>query len=174
MAAKKKAAGFGFTISPEQRDEAIRVLTEYVRERAEVIKDKTKLTLPLAVQMMDSLYSFKENLSASVKSPTEKAYDTLRFSVIPEFMDEEDVRSVTYDGIGRVNAIDDIQVSTLDKDGAKEWLKKVDLEDLIQETVNAQTLSAALRKRLKDGKPMPPEDIIKVTPIVRAQITRSA
>jgi hypothetical protein len=170
MATKKKN---GFVISPEQRDLAMETLAAYVTERVEYIKDKKVADLQEAVRLMDTLNSFKENLSASIKSPVEKSYDVLRFTVIPEFMDGQDIRSITFDGIGRVNVMDDIQVSTLDKERLKEWLDEEDLSDLIVPTVNAQTLAAALRKRLKDGKVMPPEDVVKVTPITRAQITRS-
>lgn len=174
MAKAKKTTGLGFKVSPEMKEEAMRVLSEYVREREQVIRDKRIPNLQAAVQMMDTLNSFKENLASLVKSPAEKMYDTLRFTVIPEFMDEEGVTSMTYEGIGRVNVIDDISVKTNDKEGVKMWLKENDLEDLIQETVNAQTLAAALRKRMKEDKKMPPEDVVTVTPITRAQITRSA
>lgn len=172
--AKKNASGFGFRVSPADAQSALDTLRAYVEERTEVIREKKIPDLRTAVQMMDAIYRFKENLSSLVKSPVEKAYDTLRFTVIPEFMDEEGTTSMTYEGIGRVNVIDDISLKTNDKEGLKEWLREVDLDDLIQETVNAQTLSAALRKRLKDNKSMPPSEVVTVTPIARAQITRSA
>jgi hypothetical protein len=172
MATAKKKVDYGFDVTPQDRDKALGVLRRYVDERVMVIKGK-KLDLQAAVQMMDALYGFKEALAEQVKSPTEKAYDTLRFSVIPEAMDEADIRSVAYDGIGKCHTQDDIQLSTLDKDGLKTWLIDEDLADMIVDTVNAQTLAAALRKRLKEGKPMPPANVVKVTPIVKAIITRS-
>lgn len=170
---KSATKGLGLKISPAQRDEAVRVLEEYVRERVELAKNKAKLDLHGASQLMDALYQFKEELGERIKTPTEKGYDTLRFAVIPEFMDEQDIRNINYEGIGRVECRDDIQTTVHDKTGLNKWLEDEDLEDLIQRTVNAQTLAATLRQRIKDGKSMPPAAVATVKPIVRAQITRS-
>lgn len=170
--AKKKGRGLGLKVSPDQAKEALQVLKQYVDERSLVCEKEKLGDLNTSVHLMSTLHRFKEELQSMLKSPAEKAYDRLRFTIVPSFMEDDGITSLTVEGVGRVNVMDDIQCQVADKDGLYDWLREEDMADLIQNTVNAQTLAAALRKRLKEGKPMPPEKAVKVTPITRAQITR--
>lgn len=125
------------------------------------------------VKIMDECNTLKSRVAEMVKSPLEKTFDTLRFAIVPARMEAENITAVTVEGIGRCNSIADVQVKTLDKGQLFEWLKENEFEDLITENVNAQTLAAFIRGRVKEGKPIPSNEIVDVTPIQRAQITRS-
>lgn len=52
-----------------------------------------------------------------------------------------------------------------------DWLCRAGAADLIQETVNAASLKALLRRRIEAGKDVPPE-LIKITPYTLAVITK--
>lgn len=178
---------YGFKISPNSAASAMAVLRAYVEERAAILHPEAKVKVKDAadaIRMMDALYKFKEELGDTVKSPVEKAYDTLRFSVIPNLMDDEGLTTIGVEGIGRTNLQDDVQCKVLNADGLKDWLTEQDKEDMIKETVNAQTLAAFIRARMKQistmkdspqeerDKLLPSAEILTVKPIVRAVITR--
>jgi len=165
---------YDFHVKPETAMTAIETLATYVAERASLLNDEggRKLeSVQVAVKMMDALFRFKELLQANVKTPCEKAYDTLRFTTIPTLMDEAGMPSVTLAGIGRVNLQNDVSVKVDDPDGLRKWLTANDFEDMIKPTVNNQTLAAFVRERIKEVKDLP--ESITVTPLVRAVITRS-
>jgi hypothetical protein len=57
---------------------------------------------------------------------------------------------------------------------AHEWLVEHGLGDIITETVNASTLKATLKEWNQQNKPMPPEELIKVTPIPKYSVVRAS
>jgi len=150
---------------------AIAFLQSYVADLKERALRPTNGAVD-CIKIMDEVNTLKSRIAEAVKSPLEEIYDMLRFAIIPARMDAEDITSVKVDGIGRCNTVPDVQVKQLDKDGLFNWLSENELEDMITRNVNAQTLAAFVRGRIKDGKPIPTDDILKVTPIQRAQITR--
>ena len=161
--------------------EYLRRYNEYLEEQARNA-DK-KLTPVTALRLMDRVFRHKELMSDHVKSPLEKIYDILRFTVVPEVFSDNEVTVLSLDGIGRCNIMDDIAVTMQGNDKKEKdinktlftaWLVANELEDLITQTVNAQTLAAFVRRQLqtKDGIKLPME-ILKINPVTRAQITRS-
>lgn len=160
-------------VSNTDAGNALNVLEQYIGERVAVLKTPGSVKdLTEAVKMMDVLYRFKEALQKRVKTPVEEGYDILRFNVVPQCMDTMDVTSITVEGIGRVNVQDDVNVKVSDAEQLTGWLTENDLEDMIKTTVNAQTLAAFVRRRMKEGKELP--TCLEVKPLVRAVITRSA
>lgn len=162
-------------VHPDKAREAISLLEEFVRERAALMEDRhvhLKDTVT-AIKLMDALYRFKEELAERIKSPVEKAYDKMRFTIVPEFMTDSDITTITVEDVGRCNVQDDVSVKVEDKEALKEWLIENEKEDMITESVNAQTLTAFIRQRMKAGEDTPGLEILKVTPVVRATITRS-
>jgi hypothetical protein len=160
---------------------------EYLRRYNEWLEvqarnEKKTLTPMSALRLMDQIFRHKELIAEHIKSPIEKLYDIMRFTVVPEVFADNDITTLTLEGIGRCNIMDDIQVAIVgdgkeDKERHKqafyEWLRQNELEDIITQTVNAQTLAAFVRRQLqsKDGLKLP-YDHIKVNPVTRAQITR--
>lgn len=99
-------------------------------------------------------------------------YDALRIDTIPKKMEDEGLEVMTVSKIGRVSLTGDMYVQQRSKDGLFAWLRKQKLADLITEGVNSSTLKAFLRKRIKEGKPIPDADVVKITPFTRASITK--
>lgn len=124
-----------------------------------------------AVRMMATLRDLNE-AADEVKKAIGKAYDHMRVMVVPAKMDAEGLDGMTVAGIGRVSITGDIHVSTVDKAGAFLWLEENGHGDIIQETVNASTLKALLRRRLKESEEIP-EALFKVSPFDRASITKA-
>ena len=116
-------------------------------------------------------------LIEQVKKVAEQAnelYDRIRMRELPSIMEDQDVTNVRVEGVGLVYLADDLQVTQLDKDAIIQWLTDNHFEDLIKETVNAQTFGAWVKSRmqLKDVKEEDryPKDLLKIRPFTRAAI----
>ena len=160
----------------ERATQAIAFLARYMAFLDAKVREKESLVT--SVRLMDRLNVFKEIIGSQVKSPAEKMYDMLRFSIIPEQMDEGEVTARTVEDVGRVNLMDDVQCRVEDQPSLLAWLREMELDDMIKENVNAQTLTAFVRRRLKEAGEkkvaavLPPKEVMTITPISRAPITR--
>lgn len=168
---------YDLKIRPQQVEQALDLLALWISERKALLVlegDGCQITSAVqGIHLMDVLFRFKERLQEMVKTPTEAAYDTLRFTVIPKLMNDEGIPTVTVAGVGRVNLQDDVQVKVLNQGGLRDWLVEHEFEDMIKPTVNAATLAAFVRKRIKEAEDLPGEAVIEVKPISRATITRA-
>lgn len=109
-------------------------------------------------------------------------YDIIRINLIPKAMEAENLESpVTVAGVGRITLTGDMFVSIGNAEPEEgvdykqefyNWLHQNGMGDLIQETVNASTLKAWVKKRITEGAPYP-SDLLKVTPFTRASITKA-
>lgn len=84
---------------------------------------------------------------------------------LPEMMQEAGVKTVTVENLNGANyrftVSQRFSCSMPDKEQGMNWLRENNLGDLIQETVNAQTLSSAIKKMIEDEGREPPEDLFK-------------
>lgn len=101
-------------------------------------------------------------------------HDVLRFEAIPQKVEEMGLQSpVKLEGIGRVSLTTDVLVSV--KAGMKDrlfnWLQEHGMGDLIQPNLNASTLKAWTKGRIKEAKDYPAE-CLNVTPIEKASILK--
>lgn len=88
-----------------------------------------------------------------------EALENMSRATIPEMMADEGIKTITLDDIRiRFTVSQRFSCSMPDKDAGMVWLRENGLGDLIQETVNAGTLSSAAKKRIEtDGLEMPGE-----------------
>lgn len=107
------------------------------------------------------------------RKPLAKEYEDLRLVLIPSAMAEEDITSLK-GSWGRCTLTSDLYSSVIpgQKAALFDWLESEGAESLIQPTVNAQTLKAYLKERLKNDEDIP-ETILKVTPFSRAVIYKA-
>lgn len=142
-------------------------------ERMNTFREKYKgeKLLPL-VQAMRDVQRRKEALEEDLKNVNAE-FDVLRFECIPERMELDQVERISYEGIGRVSLTADIRLNVLaaNRGNLFTWFRKNKLSDLISEQVNPSTLKAWVKKRIVEGKPYPSE-LLNVTPITRASITK--
>lgn len=137
------------------------------------IGDVTKsATLLDAATLLKVLADRLEEISKT-KSAVQSAYDYVRITLIPGLMDEAGIRTVTFDGIGRVTLTGDahIHVPAAQRLELHDWLTANGYDDLISQTVNASTLKAWAMGRMKQGEEIP--EIIKISPFTRASITKA-
>jgi hypothetical protein len=109
----------------------------------------------------------------SVVSALNAKIDVIRIELLPAKMDDMGVKSMNIEGLGRLGLTGDMYVRTLNKPGLFDWLRSNSLEDVIQDTVNASTLKASLKNRVKKGLDLPPDSVVKITPFTRASVTKA-
>ena len=194
MAVAKKKADFGLKVTTQQVAAALVVVSDYIKEREKLLDDDKIADTQTGVKLMAAIQDLAEQVKVWAKSPAENLLNKIRFTLIPTLMESEDIVTIGVDKIGRCRLQDDITCKVEDQDGLHKWLTDNELEDLIKETVNAQTLAAQMRARMKENaeivdramkagttepeeiqkllKAMPPATVLKITPFVRAQITR--
>ena len=98
--------------------------------------------------------------------------DQIRLKDIPEAMAEADIRSLTVDGIGRVQLAADCYATIKDKALGYEWLREHGYDGLIGEYVQPNTFKAAVKDAMKNGQEWP-EDLFSITPFTRASIVKA-
>lgn len=146
-------------------------LNDYEQTKADARRECGDMPLFALVERQKLLQLEKEELEAQLKL-VNAVYDVLRLELVPAKMDEDNVERVTYDGIGRVSLTADMYVTVNNKTGLFEWLSDEGFGDLIQPTVNASTLKAFVKGRMKDGKDVPAE-FLNIKPFTRASITKT-
>ena len=122
------------------------------------------------VERMRDLAAEKEAAEAALKLINAE-YDVIRLETLPEKMDSEGIENLRVAGIGRVGLTADMFIAAVDKEGLFKWFRDQNLGDMIQDTVNASTLKAFVKRRMKEGKDVP-TDYLRVTPFTRASITK--
>jgi hypothetical protein len=125
------------------------------------------------VKLMDETRGAIEKVQI-VKSALEMLYSRVRFSLLPDAMTESDIENFRVDGIGQCYLQDDVSVTILNREGAKDWFIKHELEDLVTETINSSTLAAYVRRTIKEKGALPKAlaKMLKVKPVTRAVITK--
>lgn len=100
-------------------------------------------------------------------------FDGLRLIQIPNLMESLEVKTATFDGIGRVQTASDLYCSTIAgrKDEAMQWLRDTGYGDMIKEEYNASSMKALIRRMIVDGVETPP--FLNVTPFTRASIVKA-
>ena len=73
----------------------------------------------------------------------------------PRMMEEMGLDSVRIKGLGTFRIREEMSVKTLDKQQLFEWLEQEGLADIVTETVNAGTLKAVIRERMREGESIP-------------------
>ena len=120
---------------------------------------------------MKELQTEKEAMDERWKFLTE-TIDDLRLKQIPEAMAEQDIRSMTIEGVGRVQLALDVYASIKDKAAGYEWLREHGYDGLLTEYVQPSTFKAAVKDALKKGQKFP-EELFNITPFTRASIVKA-
>lgn len=110
---------------------------------------------------------------AEQKKDLQKEYDMIRFSLLPDAMDDDGLESMRVSGVGTVYLTDDINVSLINKWEAYDWLRDNGFGDMIQPYIFPQTVKAFVKEQIKEGVELP-EDKFKVSPFTRAAIRSGA
>jgi hypothetical protein len=100
-------------------------------------------------------------------------YDFLRYIMIPQRFDDEGIKNLSVDGVGRINLSSGVYVSIPQekRPEAYEYLRDTGHGDVISTTINAQTLAATVKSMIAKGEEIP-DELFVVTPWTRAAITK--
>lgn len=98
--------------------------------------------------------------------------DQIRLKDIPEAMAEAEIRTLTIEGIGRVQLALDCHATIKDKPAGYEWLREHGCDGLITEYVQPSTFKAAVKDALKQGQEFP-EELFSINPFTRASIVKA-
>lgn len=98
--------------------------------------------------------------------------DDIRLRQIPELMQLLEVKTATFENIGRVQLAGDLYCSTVagKKEEAMQWLRDCGYAEMIAESYNASSMKALIRRMIVDGADIP--DFLNVTPFTRASIVK--
>lgn len=123
-------------------------------------KSITLATLGVTLFAMKERY---DTLDKSVKRVYHFA-DLLNKFVIPERLRELDLEGFRVPEIARsFSVVEKTSASFIDKEKGLEWLREIGQGDMIQETVNAQTLSTFCRNMLLEEGREPPPELVKTS-----------
>jgi len=113
------------------------------------------------------------NTIKAQKAILEAKHDALRLGLVPSAMEDDNITTISINGIGRVTLAADVYASILaaNRPKAYQWLRDNKHGDVIKETVNSGTLKALVKSIIKKGEETIPEELFKVTPFTRASIT---
>lgn len=90
-------------------------------------------------------------------------FQKMSYETIPEAFERDKIKTLTTESGYRLTVSVRFSVSMLDKEAGIGWLRKNGMEAIVQETVNSQTLSAAIREKVEKYNLDPPDDIFKVS-----------
>lgn len=137
--------------------------------------DKIKERSIVEIAHLQKRFQNLDERAKGIKARFYKVFDFIRCAVIPDRMEEEGIDgSMKITGLGRLGLTSDVSatIPASNKAEAYEWLGDHGHGDLIQQTVNAGSLKALAKSKLRDNDPLP-DNLFKVTPFSRASITKT-
>ena len=81
--------------------------------------------------------------------------DAATFILLERWEAEGDTQQVKRDALGMLSRVDDIHVRVSDLQAFKDWANENHMMSIVKETVNASSLTSAVKDLLQDGNPIP-------------------
>jgi hypothetical protein len=122
-------------------------------------------------RQMRKFQATKEGLEETLKAVNEQL-DDLRLRQIPEAMAEADIRTLTIEGVGRVQLALDVHATIKDKELGYAWLEEHGYDGLITPYVQPSTFKAAVKEALRAGQDFP-DELFSINPFTRASIVKA-
>jgi hypothetical protein len=110
-------------------------------------------------------------LLAEKMTALQKHVDSMSYELLPTMFDNQGVKTIKIDDVGRVTINVRWNASMIDKAAGLEWLRSTGNDGLIIETVNASTLAGFAKERALEGKPLP-DDVFTVGTAQLVSITK--
>lgn len=153
----------------EQTDKLVAVtgpIGQTIDEVSQWVDDATDDKTIEIAEIAAALLHVKE-AHAELDRVAKKLYhvkDKLEKHSLPSRMEEMDIDMLRVPGLGRSFSIQNkMSASFIDKEKGFEWLRSTGQGDIIQETVNAGTLTSFVRNLIIEEGIDPPDDIVKVS-----------
>ena len=156
----KTAAGYA-------ADKLDSLLERATRDTSDVVQTSDIPTIVAHyAALTDTVDDLKKKLSA-----LQKHVDALSYDILPTLFENQSVKTIKLDGVGRVTVNVRWTASMINKQKGMEWLRTSGNEGLIQETVNAMTLASFAKTETMAGKPLP-DHLFKVGTAQHMSITK--
>jgi len=140
--------------------------------KVEIVEDYELLSVP---EMATELKRLKDELTVfdAIKKEYQKAYDFLSISILPDRMDEENISTMKIEGTGRLQVASDIRCSVpaANRPAMQRWLIDNGHESMISPSINASTLKAFVKERMREDKEYP-EDLLTISAYSRATVVK--
>jgi hypothetical protein len=123
-----------------------------------------------AIVQMSLTRKAKDEAEETLKQ-IDKEYDYLRMVHVPRMMENEGIENLRLTGIGLIylQAVVRARVNSQNKAQAYQWLEDNGHGGLVTETVNAQSLSSAVKEMLSKNEEVP-SDLFHVDALTQAAI----
>lgn len=147
------------------------------RLRSEIAKAQRSGAVPLARAYL-ALYLLEKQVEDTLK-PIGQTYDQTKTQWIPESFESEHITSVPLTDGYRIGVSSRLwaSIKSDDKGGDRKaafaWLRKNGLQDLIAETVNASSLSAAAKAMMEGENKELPSDLFNTTMVPNTSVNRT-
>lgn len=144
-----------------------------MKNRIEQMVDTEEKTANVA-GLYVALEAVNDTVTTATKELT-KYGQFLSYTKLPEMMDHDNVRSVNTNFGVRVTMSSRTSVTMIDKEEGKKWLRENGYGDIIQETVNSQTLGSLVKEMIEKENIEPPNELfsVKAAPYVSVTKIRS-
>ena len=110
--------------------------------------------IPSIIKHFDALRTEYRSLKDKIEK-LESEVNDLSYSLIPQMFQNQDVKTIKLDNVGRVTVNVRWTASMPDKAAGMDWLRSTGNDGIIIETVNAQTLASFAKELAVGGTPLP-------------------
>jgi len=138
--------------------EGLNSIINELSNQSQTILDKD---VPEVLALLKTVRDMDDNMKY-LKSRYGELAKELKEVIVPKKFEEEAITSITVDGFRyTVSKSSRTSITKEQREAAYIWLREMGLQDLIAETVNSSTLSAAARDLMEEGIDLP-EDLFRV------------
>lgn len=139
-------------------------ITKTIHDKCDVVAHEVDQTDGMSLSDLAKYYFALKAVYEDLDAARKRMYhlvDKLNKFTIPERLEREDLDKIQVPDIARsFYILPKVSAKVQDKDKLKDWLVARGDGDLVQETVNAGTLAAHLRKLLEDQGVEAPVDVV--------------
>lgn len=142
-------------------------LDEYKQEMA----SKSYKDLALELERLN----IELDKARKLKNELQSQYDTITMDILPDRLAEDEFSNVPIKGVGRLQPSHQAYCSVVagQKEALFGWLEDNGFNDLITEVVNASTLKSFVKECREEGRPVPPDEIVRYQPYTRVTLVKS-
>lgn len=155
-----------------QTSQAISILTAALEKLSKELEGSAKLGAISAAKSFVVLRRLKDKVE-QFETAFQTVFDRYQKEIIPELFEAEGVTSLPLAEGFRVGISNKFYASIKkdQRDAAWKWLRKHGLSELITETVNSSSLSAAIKHEVEENNLEPPEDLFTTAYVPNTSVT---
>lgn len=136
------------------------------------VADAGSVQAPETARMLFAVKTAHEDLDKATKG-LYHVKDALDKNILPAKLEAAGVDLIRVPELARSFSVNEkTSASFIDKERGFDWLREIGQGDLIQETVNAGTLSTFIRNLQMEQGIDPPDDIVKVSTYKTISVTK--